>query len=452
MQRVFGRLWWLPITVAGFVVVTPTPASGYDICRARPNEPAGCFDLRLARKYEEWGRWKEAEQEYIQAGRIGAPCVRKEALEAIQQLKKHRPRDESNFELDLGETYSKEGAWKESEQHYSAAGRDRTEEEWKKPLKVIEKIRESENFNFELAVADKYKNLGALPEAEQHYSAAGKEGTDQERKKALIEINTIRNGDNYNCDLALAHKYRDLHAWEAAEQHYSDAGKNGTASVRQTALKEIKKGRYEAGLDSWPSLDWLAEKMNNWNDKVNHILGLPGTFIVAVAGLLIALSALLTTPPFFCRCARYFRGVEILPFTVSQEGEAERLAFALAHARRSFATQQHNLPQEQFVDTFFMPGDEAVIPELVELGSVTLPLAAMLRTVLKPKILVKGFCRIGGSAEAMIERRGKRRSHQPAQPPSVGRPIPSGPEDLRDHELDGFAGDVIENAWNALNA
>jgi hypothetical protein len=165
--------------------------------------------------------------------------------------------------------------------------------------------------------------------------------------------------------------------------------------------------------------------MNNWNDKINHILGLPGTFIVAVAGLLIALSALFTTPLFFCRCVRYFRGVEILPFTVSEGSEAERLAFALAHARRSFATQQHNLPQEQVVDTFFMPGDEAVIPELVELGSVTLPLAAMLRPVLKPKIRVKGFCRIGGSAEAMIERRGRLRSHQPAQPPPVGRSIPS---------------------------
>jgi hypothetical protein len=90
---------------------------------------------------------------------------------------------------------------------------------------VIEKIRQSENFNFELALAKKYREIGALPEAEQHYSAAGKEGTDRERRKALDEINTIRNDDNYNFDLTLAHKYRDLHAWEAAEQHYSDAGR-----------------------------------------------------------------------------------------------------------------------------------------------------------------------------------------------------------------------------------
>src|SRR5262249_31760689 len=80
-------------------------ASSKDVCRPQRNEPNGCFDLRLARKLEEWERWKEAEQEYIQAGRIGAACVRKEAFEALQRLKQHRPKDEDNFEFELGETY-----------------------------------------------------------------------------------------------------------------------------------------------------------------------------------------------------------------------------------------------------------------------------------------------------------------------------------------------------------
>src|SRR5262249_28900731 len=148
-----------------------------DICRERRSQPAGCFDLQIARKYEEWGRWKEAEQEYIQAGRSGVPCVRKLALAAIQELRKHRPPDESNFELELAATYSRAGAAKEAEQHYMAAGKDRTEDERNKALTGIDSVRKSDNFNVELALAQLYSRLGAHREVEQHYTAAAKDGT-----------------------------------------------------------------------------------------------------------------------------------------------------------------------------------------------------------------------------------------------------------------------------------
>ncbi len=87
-------------------------------------QPAGMFDLQVARLYESLHRWKEAEQEYIQAGRIGAPCVKKEALAAIERLKVHRPSDEENFEFELGKFYEDDHAWKEAEQHYAAAAKD----------------------------------------------------------------------------------------------------------------------------------------------------------------------------------------------------------------------------------------------------------------------------------------------------------------------------------------
>jgi hypothetical protein len=110
--------------VAFSIVYAQTPSNSRAPKPRTRRQPAGMFDLQVARLYESLNRWNEAEQEYIQAGRIGAPCVKKEALAAIERLKIHRPSDEENFEFELGTFYEDDHAWKEAEQHYASAAKD----------------------------------------------------------------------------------------------------------------------------------------------------------------------------------------------------------------------------------------------------------------------------------------------------------------------------------------
>ena len=104
------------------------------------------FDLKVARFYEQQERWKEAEQEYLQAGRIGAPCVKKEAIAAIQRLKNHRPSEAENFEFDLAELYKERGAWKEAEQHYAVAAKDAPKPVRDRALSGIKEARDHRRF------------------------------------------------------------------------------------------------------------------------------------------------------------------------------------------------------------------------------------------------------------------------------------------------------------------
>jgi len=110
--------------------------------RRTRTRPAGLFDLEVARLYEGHGRWKEAEQEYLQAGRIGAPCVKKEALAAIERLRIHRPPDEENFEFELGQLYEGDHDWKDAEQHYAASAKDATKTVRDKALDAVKRMRE----------------------------------------------------------------------------------------------------------------------------------------------------------------------------------------------------------------------------------------------------------------------------------------------------------------------
>jgi hypothetical protein len=86
-------------------------------CGRRAHDPRAYLISKLQNSYESHGRWKDAEQEYLQAGRIGAPCVKKEALAAIERLRIHRPPDEDNFEFELGQLYEGDHDWKDAEQH-----------------------------------------------------------------------------------------------------------------------------------------------------------------------------------------------------------------------------------------------------------------------------------------------------------------------------------------------
>ena len=116
-------------------------SSNVPLRKVRP-EPAGMFDLEIARRYEKQSRWKEAEQEYLQAGRVGAPCVKKEALAAIERLSAHRPSDEENFESELGRFYEDNHNWKEAEQHYGTAAKDAPKPVRDRAMQDVKRVRE----------------------------------------------------------------------------------------------------------------------------------------------------------------------------------------------------------------------------------------------------------------------------------------------------------------------
>jgi len=125
------RIRWINVVaVISFILLVPYTYHGAQVAptpsntsRGRP-QPQGAFDLDVAKQYEKQSRWKEAEQEYLQAGRIGAPCIKKEALAGIERLSVHRSADEESFESELGKLYEELEDWKDAEQHYSQAAKD----------------------------------------------------------------------------------------------------------------------------------------------------------------------------------------------------------------------------------------------------------------------------------------------------------------------------------------
>ncbi len=112
------------LLLSGPFLHAQAPQKGSAAPRTADPRPAGIFDLEAARRYENLSRWKEAEQEYLQAGRVGAPYIKKEALAAIGRLSVHRPADYENFDFELGKMYEDNHHWKEAEQHYAAAAKD----------------------------------------------------------------------------------------------------------------------------------------------------------------------------------------------------------------------------------------------------------------------------------------------------------------------------------------
>jgi hypothetical protein len=104
-------------------------------------EPAGRFDLEAARAYERLSRWKEAEQEYLQAGRLGPPWIEQEAFAAIERLSIHRSADFENFDFELGKLYEDNKEWKEAEQHYAAAAKEAPRPVRQRILLDVERVR-----------------------------------------------------------------------------------------------------------------------------------------------------------------------------------------------------------------------------------------------------------------------------------------------------------------------
>jgi len=125
---------------AGSLLFAQTSSKSTRRLASKP-EPAGMFDLQLGKFYEKQERWKEAEQEYVQAGRIGAPGVKKEALAAIERLKIYRPSDNENFEFDLAKLYEDGEHWQEAEQHYAAAAKGETKQVRDLALQGVQRAR-----------------------------------------------------------------------------------------------------------------------------------------------------------------------------------------------------------------------------------------------------------------------------------------------------------------------
>lgn len=104
-------------------------------------QPPGMFDLEVARRYESLSRWKEAEQEYLQAGKAGPPWMKQEALSAIERLSVHRSADFENFDFELGKMYEDNKDWKDAEQHYAAAAKDAPRPVRDRILLDVERVR-----------------------------------------------------------------------------------------------------------------------------------------------------------------------------------------------------------------------------------------------------------------------------------------------------------------------
>ena len=145
MDRI--RQTWL-VTAVLFILVASSLFDRTQAAVQAPNspkggrQPEGAFDLEVARRYEKQSRWKEAEQEYLQAGRIGAPCIKKEALAGIERLSPHRASDDESFESELGKLYEELGDWKAAEQHYSQAATDAPKSARDIALKNVARVHE----------------------------------------------------------------------------------------------------------------------------------------------------------------------------------------------------------------------------------------------------------------------------------------------------------------------
>jgi hypothetical protein len=156
-RSLFVVLW-----ASSFLHAQTPPCSDLAARGVHP-QPAGMFDLEVARRYEKQSRWKEAEQQYLQAGRVGAPCLRKEALAAIERLSVHHTSDEENFESDLGKFYEDIQDWKDAEQHYAAGAMDAPKPIRDRALQNIAKAQE--HLWFEDRVHDLDRWLGYFARA-----------------------------------------------------------------------------------------------------------------------------------------------------------------------------------------------------------------------------------------------------------------------------------------------
>jgi hypothetical protein len=176
------------------------------------------------------------------------------------------------------------------------------------------------------------------------------------------------------------------------------------------------------------------------NEKIDHLLGF---WLVRLLGLILLAIAL---PSIVYFLYHYWGGIEVAPFGVSQGSEAERLSFAFARAREWLETKA--LPDR--APMVILRDLDVDFPEVVEIGEVKPPLAAVIRPLKRPKVRVTGYW--GGPlaiAQATIERRNWFFSYKRASlAPQL--PIPFEPGGLQDFRLQQFARDVLEMAASTV--
>ncbi|MGA8220336.1 MAG: hypothetical protein WB780_01695 [Candidatus Acidiferrales bacterium] len=77
----------------------------------------------------------------MQAGKVGPPWMKQEALSAIGRLSVHRSADYENFDFELGKMYEDNKEWKDAEQHYAAAAKDAPRPVRDRILLDVERVR-----------------------------------------------------------------------------------------------------------------------------------------------------------------------------------------------------------------------------------------------------------------------------------------------------------------------
>src|SRR5262249_3441721 len=192
-----------------------------------------------------------------------------------------------------------------------------------------------------------------------------------------------------------------------AEQHYSAAGKDGAdRDTRREALEGVERARNEAWFRGW--FERIGEKLQDTTEKLDRFLGLP-TRLIGIIGIISGLFILM-----YLAARRYARK-EITQIRISQGSEAERpLLFAFTFAReklRLLSQPPYAYLDPDVVDRvsrIFISGVDVDYPDAVKIGDFNVPLAALSRLI-KPKVLVTTYWKIGGPddgmARATIERK-----------------------------------------------
>ncbi|MBV8140410.1 MAG: hypothetical protein JOZ60_00005, partial [Verrucomicrobia bacterium] len=230
--------------------------------------------------------------------------------------------------------------------------------------------------------------------------------------------------------------------------------------LTQIALAHEKLGRW---------LERPAEYADHSNEKLDHLYGFATRILlvpIAIAILLpVAIPLIVVSlPRFFWWCYWYYaRAREIEPFKVSQKSEAEALSFLFTRARDKLRTipcrpaEYQDIAAAPCLDpsTICIPEvDINFLPNTIDVAGLDVPLAPLLRPLLRPRVRVTGYWWIGtsrGTAAAAINLRKWVFTYTSGGPPKLGSKfkVLSDPGTDRDRQLYRFALDVLVKAARA---
>lgn len=163
--------------------------------------------------------------------------------------------------------YFNNGWWTDAEKHYAAAGKDGTEEQRKQILSGIQAARQNE-VNFKIALGEMYFNNGWWKEAERHYTAAAVDGTEAQRKDAVKKIVSAHER-NAKFELRQGDRYFGKGWWKEAERHYAAAAAEGTEAQREDALAKAASA-HEKDVDYEFALGDIYFDKGSWKEAEKH--------------------------------------------------------------------------------------------------------------------------------------------------------------------------------------